>query len=43
MNVKGGGDVVQRMTLSTGLGSWLSFVEFDGEVFWTIDDPFSEW
>jgi len=28
----------QKKTLSTGVGSWLSFLELDGEVFWKVTD-----
>ena len=32
-----------KMILGTGCGSWLSFVEFEGETFWSIEDKYPEW
>ena len=26
-----------------GHGSWLEHIEFDGETYWTIEDPFDDW
>lgn len=29
--------------MSEGLGSWLEYLEFDGQVYWRIDDPKGTW
>ncbi|KAM3147889.1 hypothetical protein pb186bvf_000217 [Paramecium bursaria] len=36
-------DDEQVFTLSSGSGSWLSYIQFDDEVLWRIDDQFSPW
>ena len=32
-----------KTVLASGCGSWLSFVEIDGETFWSIDQAYPEW
>lgn len=29
--------------MAEGSGSWLEYLQFDGKVFWTIDDEKDEW
>lgn len=29
--------------MSEGSGSWLEYIEFDGKVYWTINDEIPEW
>jgi hypothetical protein len=36
------GEAIKEV-LATGCGSWLSFVEFEGETFWHIEDKYPEW
>lgn len=34
---------IVKTVLATGCGSWLSFVEFEGETFWSIEQKYPEW
>lgn len=36
------GKEVKKVVCSGG-GSWLSHLEFDGKLFWKIDDPYESW
>lgn len=29
--------------MSEGSGSWLEYLEFDGKVYWTVNDEVPEW
>lgn len=31
------------MVVSEGSGSWLEYIEFDGKVYWTINDELPTW
>lgn len=33
----------QRVPLSSGSGSWLSHIEFDGVKYWDVEQRFPEW
>lgn len=33
----------ERHILSSGSGSWLSHIEFDGKLFWKLDEPYEKW
>ncbi|CDW73094.1 UNKNOWN [Stylonychia lemnae] len=32
-----------KQRLATGFGSWLSHLEFDGQIVWKLDDKYDEW
>lgn len=36
-------DLSKRKIYAQGSGSWLSHIEFNGELFWQIDQEFPEW
>ncbi len=36
-------DEEKCFTLSKGSGCWLSYLEFDGDLFWRISDKFLPW
>ena len=31
------------MVVASGSGSWLDYVEFDGKLYWTIDEERQKW
>lgn len=33
----------QQQILATGSGSWISHIEFDGKVYWKLDEPIPKW
>ena len=33
----------ERALLSEGFGSWLEFLEFDGKVYWTVNEEHGIW
>lgn len=33
----------QKVVVSEGSGSWLEYVEFDGKVYWTVNDEIPQW
>lgn len=36
-------DSKEKEVLSTGCGSWLSHIQFDGQVYWQIDQRYCDW
>lgn len=33
----------EKVVISEGSGSWLEYLEFDGKLYWSIDDEKAEW
>ena len=37
------GNKKEKVVISEGSGSWLEYIEFDGKVYWTIEDEKPVW
>jgi hypothetical protein len=37
------GNSKEKVLVAEGSGSWLEYVQFNGKVYWTIDDEKPEW
>ena len=37
------GNSKEKVLVAEGSGSWLEYIQFDGQVYWTIDDEKPEW
>jgi hypothetical protein len=35
--------VKEKVVVFEGSGSWLEYIEFDGKVYWTINDEVPTW
>ena len=38
-----GGKPKEKVLVCEGSGSWLEYIQFDGQIYWTIDDERPRW